>query len=268
MTTFFRVRGPLACLCVLLCALWAPSAEATWEERADLIYGSANTLDNGEIEVGLFSPLQYGVTDQVQIAMHPVLLLMLTPHGALRWRILPDGSFTASVDVEGTWSFLDKVDNLDRRVLTDGRCGTTCGYPGSVQVTGTGSWEITQRLLLSGGGGLVTDFLDLNPMDIRFTARSSLAWVIDPDNLMLLHGWLDLSPWDEERYGPWGAQISYAHAWGALHLAVGLAVGEFELVIERETVRNLAGDSGAQVVEAGNVKTFPVFPMIDLWFRL
>ena len=53
-----------------------------------------------------------------------------------------------------------------------------------------------------------------------------------------------------------------------INLAVGLAVGEFELVIERETVRNLAGDSGAHVVEAGNVKTFPVFPMIDLWFRL
>ena len=257
-----------ACLVALTLVLTPSPAEATWDERADLIYGSANTLDNGEIEVGLFSPLQYGITDQVQIAMHPVLLLMLTPHGALRWRLLPDGEFTASVDVEGTWSFLDKVDNLERRVLTDGLCGTTCGYPGSVQITGTGSWEITPRVLFSGSGGLVTDFLDLNPMDQRLTTRASLAWLLNPDNLILVHGFLDLSPWDDDPLGPWGAQVSYAHAWGALHLAVGLAVGEFQLVIERETVRNLGGDSGAQVVEAGNVKTFPVFPMIDLWFRL
>jgi hypothetical protein len=257
-----------ACLVALTLVLTPCPAEATWDERADLIYGSANTLDNGEIEVGLFSPLQYGITDQVQIAMHPVLLLMLTPHGALRWRLLPDGEFTAAVDVEGTWSFLDKVDNLERRVLADGLCGTTCGYPGSVQITGTGSWEITPRVLFSGSAGLVTDFLDLNPMDHRLTTRASLAWLLNPDNLILVHGFLDLSPWDDDPLGPWGAQVSYAHAWGALHLAVGLAVGEFQLVIERETVRNLGGDSGAQVVEAGNVKTFPVFPMIDLWFRL
>ncbi|MEE2779086.1 MAG: hypothetical protein VYE15_01080 [Myxococcota bacterium] len=266
---FSSVPGTLTALLLgISLILGTTTAEATWDERADLIYGSANTLDNGEIEVGLFSPLQYGITDQVQIAMHPVLLLMLTPHGALRWRLLPDGEFTASIDVEGTWSFLDKVDNLERRVLTDGPCGTTCGYPGSVQITGTGSWEISPRVLLSASGGFVTDFLDLNAMDKRLTSRASLAWLLNPNNLLLLHGFMDLSPWEDEPVGPWGAQISYAHAWGVLHLAVGLAVGEFQLVIERETVRNLGGDSGALLVESGNVKTFPVFPMIDLWFRL
>ena len=245
----------------------SPAAQATWEERADLIYTSANTLDSGEIEVGLFSPLQYGVTDRFQLSMHPVLLLMLTPHAAMRVRLLPDGAFTASLDMEGTWSLLDKVDQEDRRVL-DARACDGCGYPGSLQLSATGSWELTQRLLLSAGLGAVSDFLSFDHQETRIASHASLAWVIDPDNLLLLQAWSDFSPWEASPVGPYSAQITYAHAWGALHLALGLAFGDFQLVLEREAVHTLPGDSGAVAIEDGVVKDLPIFPMIDLWFRL
>ena len=242
-------------------------ARATWEERADLIYTSANTLDSGEIEVGLFSPLQYGVTDRFQLSLHPVLLLMLTPHGAMRVRLLPDGAFTASVDVEGTWSLLDRVDQEDRRVLDAASCDG-CGYPGSLQATLTGSWELAPSVLLSAGMGVVGNFLSFAYQESWVASRVSLAWAVNPDNLLLMQAWADLAPWSEEVLGPWSGQVTWAHAWGALHLAVGLAVGDFSLVLDRASIYTLPGGSGAKVVEQGQVEKLPVMPMIDLWFRL
>ena len=111
-------------MCIVLVAtvLLSPQAHATWDEREDLIYRTAHTLNEGEFEVGVFAPLQYGLNDQVQVAIHPILLLVLAPHIATRWRYLPEDEVTMSLDFEVTWSFLDRVDQAGRRVLDQGAC--------------------------------------------------------------------------------------------------------------------------------------------------
>ncbi|MDP6942753.1 MAG: hypothetical protein QF464_01275, partial [Myxococcota bacterium] len=140
----------------LVCCLSHQPARAVWADRADLIYRTAHTLDEGEFEFGVFSPLQYGVSDRVQLAMHPILLLVLTPHAALRWRLIPEGPITVALDFEATWSFLDKVDTLGRQVR-DKRACHGCGFPGTMQLTTTMSWELIEGLTWSVGGGLGMD---------------------------------------------------------------------------------------------------------------
>ena len=219
-------------VCAFLLAafcLCAPTAHAVWADRADLIYRSAHTLDEGEFEFGIFTPLQYGVSDQVQIALHPILLLVLTPHASLRWRVLPEGPLTLALDLDLTWSFLDEVDDQGRRVA-DATCNE-CGFPGTMQLTGTMSWEVVDGLTWSFGTGIGVDVLDLNPQRGMLELHTSFLWLIDSENLLMLHGNINVHPWDtyaatSREY----VQFMYAHALGALHIGVGLAVGEFIFV--------------------------------------
>ena len=55
-------------------------ANAFWKETTDGIEGSAYNLREGELTIGVFSPLQYGVSDRIMLRIHPVLGLFLTPN--------------------------------------------------------------------------------------------------------------------------------------------------------------------------------------------
>ena len=243
-------------------------ASATWVDRADLIYGTAHVLDEGEFEFGIFSPLQVGLHDQVQLAFHPILLLVLAPHAALRWRITPEGPVTVSMDFSATWSFLDRVDDKARRIKNAAACDR-CGSPGTLQLTGTVSGEVADGLTWSGGGGLALDFLDIFPEKAMIELHTSLMWLIDPENLLMLHASMNIHPW----YGsdvvtrP-SAQLMYAHAWGFVHLGVGVAFGRFPFFNDGASVRTLPGQNDAVVTYEGDVTVLPVYPVVDLWFRL
>ena len=84
---------------VLSFSLVTTSANATWSDHADLIYDTAFTLDQGEFEVGVISPLMYGVNDRVQLSMHPILLLILSPHVGLRWQLTPTGPLLSLIHI-------------------------------------------------------------------------------------------------------------------------------------------------------------------------
>ena len=99
--------------------------------------------------------------------------------------------------------------------------------------------------------------------------HTSLLWLIDSENLLMLHGNINVHPWDSyaatsREY----VQFMYAHALGALHIGVGLAMGEFIFVEDGSTIRSLPGSSGSQVVYEGRSQTLPVYPVLDLWIRL
>jgi hypothetical protein len=265
------IRQPiLSALLVATAALpmaWAPTALATWSDHADLIYDTAFTLDQGEFEVGVFSPLMYGINDRVQLSMHPILLLILSPHAGLRWQVTPTGPWTAALNLEGTWSFLEPVDGAGREVLDDGACDG-CGFPGSVHAWPTLSWMATSRLLLTTGVGPRLDFLDLRHEDTALVTHGSIQWLMDTENLFMIHGTVDSRPWEGSGFTDPVIQLTYAHAWGMLHLALGVAIGAFEIVFEPTTLATAAGEPGGVATTAGDVETWPVFPVIDLFFRL
>ena len=265
------LRRTLASLIIpsafLALLLGSHPAIATWDEREDLIYRTAHTLNEGEFEVGVFSPLQYGLNDQVQVAIHPILLLVLAPHIATRWRYLPEDTFTMSLDFEVTWSFLDRVDQAGRRVLDDNAC-RGCGYPGTIQVTTTASWEMVKGLHLSAGLGPAIDFLDVRPEKVMASTHVSLIWLIDRENLIMTHWGINVHPWEGSPVSGGYGQLMYAHAWGIVHLGVGVALGEFALIQDGPTVRSLPGRSDVLVQYDGKLYDFPVYPMVDVWLRL
>ena len=252
---------------VLGITLYPPSASATWSDHADLIYDTAFTLDQGEFEVGVVSPLMYGVNDRVQLSMHPILLLILSPHVGLRWQLTPTGPLTVAMNLEGTWSLLEPVDSEGREV-TDSTACEGCGFPGSVHAWPTVSWLAHPGLLISAGAGPRIDFLDLNQEDTALVTHASIQWIINPDNLVMLHGSMDTRPWSSSSITDPVAQLTYAHAWGVLHLALGVAIGTFDIVIEPATRSTSTVTPGTIVTSDGRIDTWNVFPVIDLFFRL
>lgn len=251
----------------LVISLGSGRAMATWSDGADLIYNTAHTLDKGEFEVGIFAPLQVGVNDRLQLSLHPILLLILSPHAGLRWRFLPEGPFTAALNLEGTWSFLAPVNEAGLRVVDDAVCDG-CGYPGSLSLTATASWEPVRGLMLSAGTGPRTDFLDIAPLTTTLATHASVLWLVGNEDLLMLHAHAQVHPWEASSLSDPIVQFTYGHAWGTLRLAVGIAVGEFDVVVEQGTVRALGGRKLVKVTYLGDVRHLSVFPVLDLFFRL
>lgn len=79
--------------------------------------GSALTIPGGRIEFGLFTPVHWGVTDDVELAAHPVLEIVL-PHieGKIRW--LHRGAISLS-----TWHRLSYPTLLLETVSREGTLG-------------------------------------------------------------------------------------------------------------------------------------------------
>lgn len=254
--------GPRVLLTALTAALGvcAPPAGATWPETADLVYNTAHVLDAGEFEVGIISPLQYGVNDQLMVGIHPVLLLILAPHLAVRWRATPEGPLTIALNLEWSASFLDKVNADGSRVIADEDGNETCnrcGIPWTVQSAPTLTWEPVEGLALSVGSGPAVDVIGGVTARWMIELHASVLWLIDPDNLLMLHASMNVHPWYQHATTRPVAQLMYAHAFGTLHLGVGLAVGAFPVIVETDRA------AGTDLVE-----TLPVFPVVDLWWRL
>ncbi|MCB9728123.1 MAG: hypothetical protein H6746_06555 [Deltaproteobacteria bacterium] len=218
--------------------------------------------------MGIFAPLQYGVSDRVQLSLHPILLLVLTPHLSARWRVSKAGRVAGAIDVGATWSFLDRVNSDGLRVVDDGAC-RGCGFPGTVQLTGTVSVEVVKGLMLSAGAGPALDFLNVRPERMLLELHGSALYLVNPDNLLMLHASTYLHPWvGSGTTSRSSLQLMYAHAWGSLHLGAGVAFGEFALALDEGTVRSLPGRPGVTVEHRGNIRKLPVYPLLDLWIRL
>ena len=236
---------------VLLVCLAAGAARAEWIGTPDVIYASAHTLDDGEVEFGLLAPLQYGISDEWMVGIHPILLLIGVPHLTVRWRMVPPREVTASLDFGATWSFLQAEDPEGRP--DDGSCRQEqLGFPGTAQLTGTVSWEVDPHVLLSGGAGFGMDFLDITPIRYLVEVHLSLHWLVTSEDLLMAQAstYLDFDPASARVLRRPTGQLLYAHSFGLLNLGIGVAFGEFPIRIDAFTEWN-----------------WPAYPVIDLWWR-
>lgn len=228
------IPGRLAPLCVALAVtLAAVPARAEFENIRRVFSGSAYTLDQGELAVGIFSPLQYGIIDEVTIASHPLLDLLLTPNLTVRWKVY-DGPVALSLSGAYIQSFLS---------------GTTADIPGSFSFYPTLSIPFTDFVSLSIQAGYV---LDLDPIDHGFLYGTNLGVLVGSADLL----WLGVQG---QVHGPGsGFEIpsiilAYTHAWSKLRLTVGIAVGRFPTQV---------GTSSTRIMD------IPVYPVIDVWWLL
>jgi hypothetical protein len=231
--------------------LLIPTGRADWGGAPDITQGTAHTLNKGELEFGLIAPLQYGISDAVTASIHPIMLLIGVPSLNIRWRITPPREVVVALNIGATWSFLETEDTEGR--ADDGTCTQgRLGFPGTAHLSATTTWEILPTLALTGSTGLAMDFLDIQP--IRYLLELSLAlhWLVTPDDMLMLLGRTFL---DFEQVGvdimhqPTG-QLMYAHSFGNLSLAVGVALGHFPIKID--ALEEIA---------------WPAYPVVDLWWR-
>ena len=104
---------------MLVVTLAGPSpANATWTHSSEIVRGSAQVLEKGEISVGIFAPLQYGLTDRVTIASHPVLDLLQMLNFSIRARLVQEDTWLLSLTGGFKWQLLD-AENTERPLEID-----------------------------------------------------------------------------------------------------------------------------------------------------
>jgi len=241
-------RVTIALVLLLAMAFGADGARADWRRSTELNYGTAFTLEQGMVEIGVMTPLSIGVTDELQVAIHPVLLLLGQPYIAVRWRASRYGVATLALNLAGSWSLIRREDERGEPA-TEGTPGS--GFPGTVQLTATLTFRAGKDWLFSIGAGPGVDLLGADPIRGLVEIHASTHWLIDSSQLLMLHatGYLDASD-DGHLLRP-VLELEYAVALSnVVHLGAGVGFGEF--IYEPN---------------AGERKTLRIFPVADIWFR-
>ncbi len=222
-------------------------ARAAWLRTTDFALTTAHTLERGEVQVGLFGPLLYGITSHVQVGLHPVLLIVGAPNLSARWRYLSWGAWELAADASTTWSLLGREDVQGGVAPAD--CAE-CGFPGWARLTTTVSWSVVPTLVLSLGGGVGFNFLDVRPSGVVAHFRGSVHWLMAPDNLLALDVTGELPVTASAVPDKPTAQLLYARAFGTARVGAGVAVGEF--VLSRALDRR---------------ERWWIYPVLDVWWR-
>ena len=220
------------------CMMLAAPAAATWNNNKGVIHGTANTLEQGEVIVGLLTPVAYGITDDWMVMIHPISWALLTPNAAVRYRALDHDIVRLAFHVEGAVTPLndaEKKNNLDPRPL------------GHVTVGSALTFHVGADVLLTTQLSYRHDF---TPHDDAFVFSGGVTWAFDPHHLLLLSGGAQYSRVDESVVKPTGHAI-YAYAWDTWRLGGGVAFGDFPIVVP--------GKSKPVVL--------PAWPVIDVWAR-
>ena len=256
-----KLWGTLATLFVLS---GAPEANAYWTEPTDVIEGTAYNLREGELTIGIFSPLQYGVSDALTLRIHPVLGLFLTPNLGAQVELV-EGPVTVAL----AGSYLQTFLNRDDRDGFPGRGegGVVLSVPIHRTVIGTtyigGGQQfrtLTSRndtFLLKSVDGSV-DFgtrkriREVNSEEIQTEWIGSLGlnWIVGAHNQVAgkvrLSGEVTGSSSPEVE-----GTLQWTTAWDRFRFSAGFQVGDHEL--------SLLG---------GEAVRWPVYPLIDIWLRI
>jgi len=216
-----------------LLAIRAEPARGDYGPIRRVVQGTAWTLEEGELAVGLVSPLQYGVIDELTLSTHPVLDLLLTPNVTLKGKVLDRGPVALALNASYLQTFL--------RSRSGEIPGTLSLWP-SVSVA-AGS---TVSLTFQAGWAM-----DLSPLRHGVQAGLAMNLLLGPSDLLqvsIQERWMGGGAGFEIPVGV----ITYGHAWDQVRVTVGIAAGRFPLPI----------GTGSRVLN------LPVWPVVDVWWLL
>ena len=78
-------------ICLATFLITAPiPANAVWHNTREVVLGTANTLEQGELIIGILMPAVYGITDDLMLTIHPISWALLSPNGSLRFRLVDE----------------------------------------------------------------------------------------------------------------------------------------------------------------------------------
>ncbi len=238
-------------------------AFADWKNVQQVSLGTAQVLEKGAGNFGVFAPLAYGVTNRLTVETHPVYDLLLTVNANLRYRVIE----TSHLVLSGTMDFRQSFYNGTHAPgdLAVGPIATV--YLGD-------AWALTGAIRYAAilnpttcahasypQPTCVNDVNGNTPgMDHGVAATVSAHWLVTPRDLLQLTGTLRM------RFSPIVGRETptvtamWVHDFGRVHLMAGATGGEF--FIGRMDVLGTP--------EAGQNPSYfvtPVMPVIDAWFR-
>lgn len=220
----------------------AASARATFDLVSEVVLGTAQTLEQGELLLGLFSPIGYGVNDSLTIFIHPVNWALLTPNAAFRARLYETDGIRLAAAFGGAGT-----------VPTDNTVGGDPRRPlGHIDAGLLASFEV--------GGGVILTLRtgyqrDVDPDDDDFDGGVTVGWVITPSSFLQLLGGVQVGRKGGVK-AP-SAQLTYVHSFGSLHVAGGVAYGEFPLGLESGAVSACPNTWGVPCI----------WPVVDVFWR-
>jgi len=236
-------------------------AKAVWHNTREVVLGTANTLEQGELIIGILMPAVYGITDDLMLTIHPISWALLSPNASLRLRLLDEEIIRLSITVGGAGTVLDAGDTS---VPADPRRPR-----GHVAGGMLATFDVGGGVLISANAGYQRDFA---PSDNDFTWSAGVNWVISESSMVVLQGGFNWS-FEREEIDAEQVSISYVHAFDVVRIAVGIVYGNFPVaLIERRT--NTTVDSAIDVGgrSASNeavvlLQDVPVWPTLDVFWR-
>ena len=223
------------------------SARAEWRTNADVAFNTAYTLQEGTLMMGVLGPLDIGVSDTLQVGLHPILLLVGKPSVAVRQRLNPVGPLTFAMNAGASWSFIKRVD-AEGEAPVEGSERPT-GFPGALHLSLLGTAELSTQLTLTGGTGLGADLLGDTFVRAFIPAQLGLHQRLGARHLLMLQGLLQVRLTDGKLRRP-SLQLLYGLSLTPLiQLALGLSLGPAPWQTERGQT------------------SLAAFPLVDVWFR-
>lgn len=225
------------------------TSQAEWKATQQVTLGTAQVLEQGAANIGIISPLAFGLTGQLTLQTHPILMLLLTPNAAARYRLVDQGSYILSAT------------GAIKRSL--GGSTTTSSValpaPGEVVAGALGSIYLGQQWALTGGFSYAAH-LDEKVQDTIVAWAHGVAATAEVHHLLTPADLLQASLY--WRYGISHSglakpivTLAWTHGFrrflGGAHLMV--------LLTAFDTNGSLA---------AGWLGDLPVLPTLDLWWRL
>ena len=242
------------------------NVSAFWKKNEDIVHNGAYTLDEEEFLIGIFTPLQYGVLEDLTISLHPFLELLLTPNVGLRYQVLKE-----PVGVSLTAGYVQTF----IREREEG------GYPGRLEFGSMVSIPLNNSMVVTPYLGYLMDFATLDSVvqveevmttrasgSVDFATRENIDtldflivrhglsygmgfnWIINSENILLAQiravVALNTSLHELPQFS-----LLWAHAWKKTRVAIGMAAGAFPF----QTGGGFSFD-------------LPVYPILDLWIRI
>ncbi|MCB9739136.1 MAG: hypothetical protein H6747_07700 [Deltaproteobacteria bacterium] len=237
------LRPAIALTLVCLGALAAPRSSFAWERVQQLVRGTAETLEKGQLTMGVFAPVTYGVTDALTVASHPIFDLLLLPNLDVRYRLYQGDVWVFAAYGGYEQGFLPGPTSTIAGASNLGAMATR--YFGdllSVSVGGGWSGRLDRR---SAGS-------DSTVQDPGVAAMLNATLLLGQRHLLMFNGQLRYSFADGvDRPSVTGALV---RAWDQFQLVGGLSLGD-------HTVHTLPIGS-----DPARKLSWPVMPYIDLWF--
>jgi hypothetical protein len=247
----------------LIALLLATPAWAEWKTVQQVSLGTAQVLEKGAGNFGVFAPLAYGITNRLTLETHPVYDLLLTVNLNARYRIVESQRWVLSATGDFRQSFYS---------------GTHA--PGDLALGAMATFYVNDAWALTAGlkyaailnpqtcyhqgfpQPTCVDAVDgqIPGVDNGVAGTLTAHWLVTPHDLLELTGTLRV------RLAPvFGRETPtvtavWVHDFGRVHLMAGATAGEF--FIGRMDVLGLA-DPG----QNPSFYVTPVMPVVDAWFR-